>query len=295
MARNRSNWPVGGAPVAPNVARASALARQPLLHFLAMGVAVFAVFAWLDDAPPPATGERIVVTEARVAQLVEGFEAVWRRPPTAAERDGLVADFIREEIYVREALALGLDRDDAVIRRRLRQKMEFLAGSAAEGLEPTEAELRAHHATHAERFSTPARVAFEQVFLGEAPASDVVATVRAALARGEDPATLGARTLLPSALEPSPVNVVDGTFGRGVFERVAALAPGRWEGPITSAFGRHLVRVVEREPARRLPFEAVRDEVAADWRRGRAEELAEQHYERLRARYTVVRREGAAP
>jgi hypothetical protein len=268
---------------------------QPLLQFLAIGAGVFALYAWLDDRPAPTGDAVIVVTPARVAQLAEGFEAVWRRQPTAAELEGLVADFIREEVYVREALALGLDRDDTVIRRRLRQKMEFLSAVAAETLVPTEAELRTHYEAHAARFTTTPRVAFEQIYLGEAPSPGDISRVRAALDDGVDPATLGARTLLPGAVSVSPPSVVDGTFGRGVFAAVAELEPHIWSGPIVSAYGSHLVRLAEHEPAILLPFESVRADVEMDWRQARTTELAEQHYENLRARYDVIQPEATTP
>ena len=282
-------------PATPPPAGVRSVLRQPLLHFLLMGTAVFAVFAWLDDTPPVTRNDRIVVGDARVAQLREGFEAVWRRPATGDELAGLIDDFIREEVYVREALALGLDRDDAVIRRRLRQKMEFLTASAADALVPSEADLRAFHADHEARFTTPARVALDQVFLGEAPGESAVADVLAALDRGVAPETLGARTLLPRSLPASPENVIDGTFGRGVFATLLELEPGPWTGPVRSAYGSHLVRVTERTEATPLPFDAVRAEVEAEWRRARNEALAEETYRNLRARYEVVRSEAATP
>ncbi len=263
--------------------------RQPLLHFLLIGTAVFALFARLDDTPPATPNDRIVVGEARVAQLAEGFEAVWRRPPTEDELAGLIDDFVREEVYVREALALGLDRDDAVIRRRLRQKMEFLTASAADALVPSDADLRAFYADHEARFTTPVRVALDQVFLGEAPGESAVADVLAALDRGVAPETLGARTLLPRSLPASPETVIDGTFGRGVFEAVLELEPGTWTGPVRSAYGSHLVRVTQRTEATPLPFDAVRADVEAEWRRARAAALEQERFENLRARYEIVR------
>jgi hypothetical protein len=269
--------------------------QQPLLQFVVIGGVVFATFAWLDDTPPAPRNSPIVVSEARIIQLAEGFAAVWRRPPTENELAGLVDDFVREEVFVREALALGLDRDDAVIRRRLRQKMEFLTASAADALVPSEADLRAFYEADAASFTTPPRVALDQIFLGDAPSEAAVADIRAALDRGVAHETLGVRTLLPASLPPSPPNVVDGTFGRGVFETVVELEPGTWTGPVRSAYGSHLVRVTERTPATPLPFEAVRAEVEAEWRRARAEALAEDHYERLRARYEVIRPEAATP
>jgi len=133
------------------------------------------------------------------------------------------------------------------------------------------------------------------VFLGEAPSASAVADSLAALDRGVEHETLGARTLLPPSLPPSPANVVDGTFGRGVFEAVFELEPGTWTGPVRSAYGRHLVRVTERTPAAPVAFDAVRAEVEAEWRRNRADALAEEHYQTLRARYEIVRPEATAP
>ena len=119
------------------------LIREPLLHFLVIGTAVFAVYGAMNPSSARRRADVIEVTPAKVERLDGQFEAVWRRPPTAAERAGLVDDYVREEVYYREALALGLDRDDTVIRRRLRQKMEFLGDAGAAALAPSDAELRA--------------------------------------------------------------------------------------------------------------------------------------------------------
>ena len=132
--------------------------REPLVHFLALGAAIFALFAVLDDAPPPPDGTRIVVSEEQARRLAASFAATWRRPPSVAELDGLIDNYVREEIYVREALALGLDRDDSVVRQRLRQKMEFWTESGADAVAPTEAELRAHYEANADRFAREPRV-----------------------------------------------------------------------------------------------------------------------------------------
>jgi hypothetical protein len=265
-----------------------------MVHFLAIGVLVFALFAIVSDTPPRPSADRIVVTPEIAARLASGFEATWRRPPSRAELEGLIEDHIREEIYVREALALGLDRDDAVIRRRLRQKMEFLTASAAEALDPSDDDLRVHFDAHPERFTNPPQVAFEQVFLGEDPGSGQVDAILAALRRGADPTAVGARTLLPAALPLSPPAAVDGTFGRGFFETIAAAMPGRWHGPVASGYGQHLIRLTRAVPAEPPPFGVVREEVLRDWKRARSEELSEQQFERLRARYTITRPDPSA-
>jgi hypothetical protein len=256
--------------------------REPLLHFLLIGTAVFALYHG-EPQPKVADAQRVIeVTPARVDRLAEQFEATWRRAPSDAELARLVDEFVREEVYYREALALGLDRDDAVVRRRLRQKMEFLgeAGTVA----PGEDELRAHFEAYPDRFGAPARVTFRQVFLGdEAPAPAL-----AALARGADPDGIGRPTLLPPVMEAATSEAVDGTFGQGFFDAVAVLDEGAWRGPVMSGFGAHLVLLVDGEPAAAPPFEAVRAAVEADWRRDAAEMSREARFRAMRERYEVI-------
>jgi len=284
----------GGARNSPAASRLGQLAREPLVHFLTIGVLVFAVFSTLNDTPPRPAADQIVVTPEIAARLASSFEATWRRPPTRDELAGLIEDHVREEIYVREALALGLDREDTVIRRRLRQKMEFLTASAAESLDPSEQELRAHLEAHPDRFTPPPQVAFEQVFLGEDPDSGQVQATLSALRRGTDPTAVGARTLLPAHLPLSAPAAVDGTFGQGFFETIAATPPGAWQGPVASGYGQHLVRLNRALPAEPPPFEMVRDEVLQDWKRAKAEELSEQQFEQLKARYAITRPDPSA-
>jgi len=260
------------------------LIREPLLHFLLVGGAVFALHGAINPATPGRGPAVIEVSPATVARLASQFMAVWRRPPTAAERAGLIDDYVREEVYYREALALGLDRDDTVIRRRLRQKMEFIGDAGAETLAASDAELRAYFAAHPERFSRPARVTFRQAFLGDADPGPALA----ALAGGADPAGVGRGSLLPPTMEAAVASVVDGTFGEGFFAKVAALPAGAWQGPVASGYGDHLVRVEEAEPGETPAFEQVRAAVEDEWRREKAAELAEAGYQALRRRYAVV-------
>lgn len=266
------------------------MAGEPLLHFLVIGIAVFLLFAALDDQPTAQPADRIVVGEDQAARLAEQFAAVWRRPPTVDELSGLIDDHIREEVYVREALALNLDRDDAVIRQRLRQKMMFLTDSAVAGLEPDEAELRTFfEAATPGRFTPPPRIAFRQVFLGEAPSDAESARLRDTLAQGADPALLGEPTLLPAEMGLAAPATVDGTFGPGFFERLASLPVGAWEGPLPSSYGLHLVRVDRLDRAERPPFATVRERVLMEWRGERATELADSAFERMRAAYAISR------
>jgi hypothetical protein len=255
-----------------------------LLHFLLIGIAVFAIYR-LVTPPEPARADRVVdVTQVQVERLAGQFEAVWRRPPTETELAQLIDNFVREEIYYREALALGLDRDDTVIRRRLQQKMEFLSDTGAGTLVPSEAELRAYFTENIDRFTPAARVTFRQVFLDD----EDPAAVLAKLSDGADPREFGRGSLLPPAMEASPRTAVDGTFGEGFFAAVAELEPGAWRGPIDSAFGKHLVDLLALEPAVPPAFETVRSEVEQDWRRESATALREAHFQVLRGRYEVI-------
>ncbi len=140
------------------------LLREPLLHFFVIGGLIFLLFVAVDDTPD-APAELIVVTPERIDRLAAGFSSVWTRKPTADELDALIGEHVREEVYYREAMALGLDRDDAVIRRRLRQKMEFLTDTGAQLLEPSADELETYFAANEGTYRRGPRLAFEQHYL----------------------------------------------------------------------------------------------------------------------------------
>ncbi|MEM1429131.1 MAG: peptidylprolyl isomerase [Pseudomonadota bacterium] len=271
----------------------ASLLKQPLLHFLLIGAAFFGLFAVIDDSPDLPDRPQIVVSEQDALWLAGQFQATWRRPPTPDELSGLVEEYVREEIYVREALALGLDQGDTIVRRRLRQKMEFLSEAGAEAATPDEAALRAHFDENADQFRAAPRVAFLQILLPpERP--EAADEVRASLAAGADPEALGQRTLLPHAIPPSTRSAVDGTFGTGFFDAVALLSPGEWAGPVTSGYGAHLVRLDAAEPGALPPFEEVRDRVELDWRADMADRLRTERFDTLSAQYDVVRPDAAA-
>ena len=272
------------------------LLREPLLHFLAIGGLIFLLFAALAE-PGPEPTDTIVVGPGRIEQLATGFQAVWRRPPSDDELRAIVDDFVREEVYYREALTLGLDSNDTVIRRRLRQKMEFLTDTAADLLEPAVGELEAYFAANGETYRSRPQLSFEQIYLGETPGPDSVTLSLSALRSdpGTDPSALGQSTLMPARFDLSPPNAIDGVFGQGFFERLAELSPGAWAGPVKSAYGVHLVRIRERLSARMPPLEEVRDAVLRDWKAAKALEIRELHYARLRERYDVEIQGADAP
>ncbi|MDH3198544.1 MAG: peptidylprolyl isomerase [Candidatus Krumholzibacteria bacterium] len=262
--------------------------REPLLHFLLAGAALFALHGMVAG-PGVAPPERIAVGEDRIRMLSQSFERTWQRPPSALELGGLIDDYVTEEVLYREALALGLDRDDLVVRRRMRQKMEFLNDELVES-EPSDAVLRAYFAANAERFRVSSRVSFAQVFVGaeangsaQARAADLLARLRA----GEDPETLGAATGLPPAMASATPSEVAGFFGAAFAEALAEAPDATWSGPVASSFGLHLVRVGTRVPGRLPPFEDARRFVEREWAAEQRDETRERFYRALRGRYDI--------
>lgn len=261
------------------------LGREPLLHFVLIGAAVFLVFPSEAQRPDPAEDSRVIeITEQALSLAEARFVSTWNRAPTAAEAQELVDELVREEVLVREALALGLDSGDGVIRQRLRMKMEFIGEAATTALEPTPAELEAWYADNAVSFAPPASASFAQILLKSPSDAEVVL---AALAAGAEPATLGLGTQLPGEVDRSPQPAVDGVFGAGFFEALRALPRGEWAGPVRSGYGSHLVRVLDMTEPEPPPLDDVRAQAVDRWRSDQAAMVREAQYEALRSRYDV--------
>ena len=268
------------------------LLKEPLFHFLLLGVAIFGghrlVAAGRATAP-----DEIVVTQGRIDALTAAFTRTWQRPPTASERDGLIRDYIREEVYAREAIALGLDKDDVVIRRRLRQKLEFVSEDVIAPPEPTDDQLRAYLTSHPDAFSVEARFTFRHIFLngerrGEELARDA-ARLLAQLGRpGTDPDTLGDSFLLDRRFEAVPAGLVAEQFGERFAASLAEVPTGRWVGPVASAYGSHLVFVAQRTGGRVLALEEVGDAVRREWANAQRVESSERFYQGLLKSYAVT-------
>lgn len=271
------------------------LSREPLVHFTLIGAVLFVVHGWLNPATGAAvdTAREIHIGEAHLAWLSTTWSRQWHRPPAQDELRGLLADFVREELFAREARELGLDRDDTVVNRRLAQKLAFLVEDTAQFAQPGEGELEAFHRANRARFRTPARRSFEQIHFNPAQRADAMreaADVREGLVRGAGmvPVALGDRSLLESRLDDLDEQAVAAQFGPTFASAVFALPVGEWSGPLTSAYGVHLVRVSAERAARERPYPEIRHEVAAAWREQRRIELAADHYARLLAKYEII-------
>ena len=270
------------------------LLHEPLAHFLILGAALFLLFSAVAKPGAPQDG-KIVVTSGKIEQLAAGFVRIWQRAPSAEELDGLIEDYVKEEVLYREALAMGLDKDDSVIRRRLRQKIEFLTEDAAAAVLPTEKELQAWLASHPDKFRLEPKLALRQVYISVSRHA-AAATSEAGRLLGRlnsagkelDASGLGDATMLPHELPLSSVEEIARVFGDGFAQQVAPMEPGRWHGPVKSGYGLHLVHVSERAEGKLRPLADVRDAVQREWLEARRKEIADTSYLASRAKYSIT-------
>lgn len=266
--------------------------REPMLHFLVAGTALFILYGLLnrDETAP----REIVVTPMRVQALEESFARTWLRPPTAGETEQLITDYIREEVYYREAIAMGLDRDDTVVRRRLQQKMEFFSEDIAALATPSEADLAKFFETHRERFIEPARVSFEQVYFSEdrrgASARRDAEQALQGLESGritsvEDAG--GDTSMLPQSMTDAAPQDVANVFGGDFARQLDAVPLEQWSGPLQSGYGLHLVRVTARVADTTPSLEAVRPLVLREWQAEQTRRLGDEFYRSLLSKYEV--------
>ena len=265
------------------------LLSEPMLHFAVIGVALFAGYQQI--APNQSSGRRVVVTDGVVRDLITQHVAARGREPSSIELNQLIESWLHDELLYREGVALGLDRDDAVVKRRVRQKFEMIAEEDAVSATPSEADLSAYLADNAARFTQPAILTFEQVFLGSPGTSPDVVQIAAvtgeSLRRGANPEALGKPTLLARRMRDTPADLVGREFG-DAFAKVIEQAPvGEWSGPVESSFGAHYVRVSARTPAAVPELNAVRDQVIREWENDRRQRARAEAYARMRAGYDI--------
>lgn len=259
---------------------------EPLLHFLVVGALLFGLSEWVGGDDEPAA-RRIAVSRYRLRQLATSFERTWLRPPTTTELSGLVDDWVMEEILYREATLLGLDRDDLIVRRRMRQKMEFLADDWSAEADPSDERLSQFLAEHHELFEQPERLDFQHVFVaaGDGEESARAEALLARLRAGESP--LGDATMLPRVLEDASRDQIVASFGEAVAIELASAPVGAWLGPVRSDFGWHLLYLATRRLARMPGLEETRELVLREWRSDRRTQGRRRFEEGLRSQYEI--------
>lgn len=274
------------------------LLKEPMLHFLLIGVVLFLIHGWKNTSGSVPAGQaattisQISVTRENIDQMSSLFVKTWQRLPTEEEQKELIEDFVRNEIFYREAIALGLDRNDEVLKRRLRQKMEFIYEDISSLAEPTDEDLKAFMEKHQENYFTDPRIAFSQVYLNPNQRGMAIETdarqILAQLKAGDNPDTVGDATLLEAELPLSPLWDIRKQFGDEFGKNLLELQTGEWTGPIRSGFGRHLVFISERLGTRLPNLDEVREEVRRDWMAEKQRELKDAAYAKIRERYPVI-------
>ncbi|GGO85798.1 hypothetical protein GCM10011348_35180 [Marinobacterium nitratireducens] len=266
--------------------------REPLLHFFIIGVLLFPLFDWLGDIRAQ---DRILVTRERIDNLSSVFARTWQRQPTRQELDGLIDDYVREEIAAREARARGLDQDDVVIRRRLRQKLEFLVTDSVTSVPPTEQQLQDWLSAHPDPFRSDPEYAFRQVFLDpnkhagtlERDAERLLQRLRAAGGK-VDIRNIGDSLMVPRDIERMSVGEIGRVFGERFAQQVIRLQPETWSGPLLSGYGVHLVYLLDRRTGAVPPLSEIRPQVEARFLEQRRQQALDNLYQSLRQRYPVT-------
>ncbi|MCR9277328.1 MAG: peptidylprolyl isomerase [Pseudomonadaceae bacterium] len=254
---------------------------DPLIIFIVLGGLLF----WLTWAVEERS-DSIVISTGTIERIQAQWQAQMGKPPTAEELDNLLEDSIREEIYYREAKRLGLDAGDTIIRRRLVQKLTFVTEDIADNGAVTEDDLRAFYDANPERYTLPARWSFRHRYFSSDRREDAQSDAQAAVASD---AIEGDAFMLQSAYAQRSMSDVANLFGRQFASAFPELPVGEWTGPVRSAYGYHAVLVESALPSRQLALNEVRERVAADLKSERRSQANQDYYERLRARYEVVR------
>ncbi len=264
--------------------------REPLLHFLLIGLLLFLLYGKV--APSSDDGNRITVSQADIAALARQFEATWSRPPAPSELQDLVDSHVRDEILFREGAALGLLKDDPVIKRRVRQKLEVLVEEEGKSGTVGDAELAAYLERNAAAFRVPPVLDFEQVLFDASAYGDTldaaIATSLAALEGGATAASQGRGSMLPGRVEKQPLDRVARDFGDDFAKALEDAPVGQWTGPVRSGFGLHLVRINARAPGYVPGLDQARKAVTREWENERRQAALADNYARLLKEYDVV-------
>ena len=270
--------------------------KEPLLHFLLIGALLFGFYSLLNPQDTDVAVNRIVVSSGDIARLSANLKNRLQRSPTPTELQELIDTYIREEVYYREAISLGLDQYDSVLRRRMMQKMEFLTNDLAALAKPDEATLKQYMLDNKEQYELPARISFSHIYFSYGKRNEQIFT-DAATALNEilSSATSDAYSLdsgdpfmHQSILTLETPYEIARLFGQQFAEQVFQIEAESWQGPLESGYGLHLVRVSEKVAARMPELVSVIDKVRADWMLVQRQKANSEIYRRFKQRYEIV-------
>lgn len=280
------------------------LFKEPLIQFLLIGACIYGAYGLFAPPEESDLDTTVVVDANRINGFVAQWSSRWNRPPTREELDGLINSYIREEILFRQAVAMGLDEDDPVTRRRMAQRLEFLTSDLAKVVEPNEAELEQYLQDNIDQFRAPDLISFVQVFFDPdargdntlEDANEALTELKAAGAPDPENVQAGDNFMLPGYFESATELEVRKRLGGGFTESLMELEPGVWHAPVLSGFGVHLVYVFDKIQAPTPVLADVRPQVLDAWQREQVDTFNKKFYEGLKDRYTViVEDDGLAP
>ncbi len=258
--------------------------REPLVHFLVIGAVIFALFAWRGNEVDPSS-RLIDVDRDLQGQIALRFERTSGRAPTDAELDQQIAQYIRDEVLYREALRLGLDQGDPVVRRRLVTKMDLAASAQAEVATPSDDTLRAWFVTNEEHFIEPPIFGFDQLYFERA--RDAIAALKE-LNSGSEWREIGEPISLPPSLDRAPPREIEAVFGAQFAAQLNELDAGDdWLGPIASGFGHHIIRIRSKEKSKAPDFDTIRQDIENQWRTATIADRKQKAFELLRDAYRI--------
>jgi hypothetical protein len=274
------------------------LLKEPLLHFLLIGAGLFLLYGWengpaaVPGGPAATPSTQVNISWDTVERMSRQFELTWQRPPTEADRQSLIEEIVRNEIFYREAIAIGLDRDDEILKRRLRQKMEFIYEDIATIAEPTDEELHIFLSRYRQKYLADPRLAFQQLYFhadkrGMNAEADAIKGL-AQLREGASPDSVGDPTQLAAEVPLTPSWEIERQFGEAFSTRLLEFETGVWAGPLQSAYGWHLVLIHERIGGHLPDLNEIRETVKQDWLVERQQELKDAAYAKVREKYAVT-------
>jgi PPIC-type PPIASE domain len=271
--------------------------KEPLLHFVLAGAALFGAYAWVNRAaenPTAGKAAQIHIGAGDVQWMAENWTTQWRRAPTREELRGLISDYLNEQLLAREARALGLEDNDVIVRRRLAQKLTFLIDDTLRRAEPSEIELQQFYEANSQRFRDDARISFTQIYFSperrvdaRADAADALRVLHQAGAPLPT-APQGDRLLIETEFHDETEQSIAGAFGPAFARAVFSLEPGAWSGPIESGYGLHLVRASTLREGRLPPLTDVRARVVEKWRNAQERSAKDRYLDELRKKYNIV-------
>jgi peptidyl-prolyl cis-trans isomerase C len=271
------------------------LIREPLVHFLVIGALLFGLYRIANNETSSTVNNRISITAGDIEQMRAIFIRQRQRPPTEQELKGVINARVYEEVLYREALAMGLDRDDTIVRRRLAQKFEFLTDDLSDPGNPSEAELAEFFKEHGDRYQVPGRLSFVHIYFSagkrgkrveEDAKNDLVRLRGSASAAAIE--EMGDAFLLEQEYKRIALDEIDKIFGTGFAAELTKIPLREWQGPIASGYGMHLVKVDNSETSRASALNAVREQVKRDWFDAKRRQIKEAAFKKLRERYQVV-------